>query len=114
VVASGRPARTDFRLLEVVPRASFVEARPLTGRTHQIRVHLAHLKHPVVGDALYGGHPERGLPSRELRAHLEGLGRFLLHARRLEFTSPSGEAVAVECPPPPEFAATMEAFVRHG
>jgi len=114
VVPSGRPARTEFAVLERVPRACLVEARPLTGRTHQIRVHLAHLHHPVVGDTLYAGHPERGLPSAVLRAHLAALGRFLLHARSLEFDSPSGERVTVQCPPPAEFAAALEAFSHHG
>jgi len=114
VVASGRPAQTGFLVLRTAPRACLVEARPRTGRTHQIRVHLSHLHHPVVGDTLYAGHPERGLPSAALRAHLAGLGRFLLHARSLEFDSPSGERVTVQCPPPPEFDATMEAFARHG
>lgn len=113
VVVSGRASRTDFSVLALAPRICLVEAKPRTGRTHQIRIHLAHLKHPVVGDTLYGGHPERGL-SRPVQSFVEALGRFLLHASRLEFTSPSGERVAVECPPPPEFAQTMEVFNRHG
>lgn len=113
VVEGGRPSATEFRVLERLPRATYLEARPRTGRTHQIRVHLAHLRHPIVGDVLYAGHPERGLASARLRTLVAGLGRFLLHAHRLEFDSPAADRVAVESSLPPEFAAALEAF-RNG
>ncbi len=113
VRAQGRPSRTEVRVVERLPFTTLVEARLMTGRTHQIRVHMAHLHHPVVGDVLYGGRIERGIPSVKLRNLVAGLGRFLLHARRLEFESPSGTMVAVESPLPPEFVAVLEAF-RHG
>ncbi len=113
VKPGGRPSRTDVKVMERLPFATLVEARLLTGRTHQIRVHLAHLHHPVVGDVLYGGRIERGIPTARLRQVVASLGRFLLHAGRLEFQSPSGKMVAVESPLPDEFVAVLEAF-RHG
>ncbi|MCI4397699.1 MAG: RluA family pseudouridine synthase [Acidobacteria bacterium] len=113
VRTGGRPSRTDIKVIERLPFATLVEARLLTGRTHQIRVHLAHLHHPVVGDVLYGGPIERGIPSIKLRQIVSSLDRFLLHARRLEFQSPSGKMVSVESPLPDEFVTVLEAF-RHG
>ncbi len=114
VVSDGRPARTSFRTLEVLPHVSLVEARPFTGRTHQIRVHLASLRHPVVGDALYGGHPENGLPSSLLRSRVRAAGRFFLHAHSLAFVSPAAGRVTVTSPLPEEFEAIIEEFRRHG
>jgi 23S rRNA pseudouridine1911/1915/1917 synthase len=114
VVSGGREACTVFRTLEVLPHVSLVEARPRTGRTHQIRVHLAHVKHPVVGDSVYGGHPENGLPAVLLRNRVREAGRFFLHARRLTFESPASGRVTVLSPLPPEFQDLLEVFRRHG
>lgn len=74
---AGKPATTDVRLLCSQPQASLVHCRLHTGRTHQIRVHLAHLGHPLVGDELYGGAP------------LAGLARQGLHAWRLSLVHPA-------------------------
>jgi len=94
VVAGGKPARTDVRRVAVRDGISAVQCRLHTGRTHQIRVHLAHRGHPLVADALYGGRPSLGLQ------------RQALHAWRLVLPHPTvGGEVAVECPPPPDFAA---------
>ncbi len=114
VVSEGREASTIFRTLEVLSHVSLVEASPRTGRTHQIRVHLSHLKHPVVGDAVYGGHPENGLPSVPLRNRIREAGRFFLHAHRLTFDSPAGGRITVLSPLPQEFQDLLEAFRRHG
>jgi 23S rRNA pseudouridine1911/1915/1917 synthase len=111
---SGRPAKTAFKVLDVLPHVSLVEARPLTGRTHQVRVHLAHLRHPVVGDHVYGGHPENGLPSAFLRKRVAEAGRFFLHAHALTFESPARGEVTVVSPLPNEFSDIMEAFRTHG
>ena len=94
----GRSALTDVRLLRGSRKYSLVEARPRTGRTHQIRVHLSRAGHPVVGDTLYGA--RRSAPG-------SGLGsRYLLHAQTLAFNHPSsGERVHLEVRPPPEFRA---------
>jgi 23S rRNA pseudouridine1911/1915/1917 synthase len=81
VVAGGRPSVTHYDTLEAFPAASLVDVRLETGRTHQIRVHFAALRHPCVGDLTYGADPT-------LAARL-GLGRQWLHARELAFRHPS-------------------------
>ncbi len=81
VVAGGRPAVTEITVLEKHLATALVEARPVTGRTHQIRVHLKAAGHPVAGDRVYGRH-------RKMTAAL-GLERPFLHAARLSFEPPS-------------------------
>jgi 23S rRNA pseudouridine955/2504/2580 synthase len=93
-------AVTDFAVLDAAKRkAAFLELKPLTGRTHQLRVHCAEaLGTPILGDGKYGGE----------EAHLEGLpGMLHLHARRIEFPHPEGGTLAVEAVPPPHFLETM-------
>lgn len=98
VVAGGKPARTDVALEAVRDGISAVRCSLHTGRTHQIRVHLASRGHPLVADVLYGGRPALGL------------ARQALHAWRLVLPHPvSGPPVAVSCAPPPDFAAAWAA-----
>jgi 23S rRNA pseudouridine1911/1915/1917 synthase len=94
-IASGRNALTDYRVLEQFEKLSYLEVRIGTGRTHQIRVHLSSIGHPVFGDKLYGAPAEvPGLPV---------LDRFFLHAHRIGFQSPStGDWIEVESPLTPE------------
>lgn len=93
VVHSGRPSITHYETLEAWPRASLVDVHLETGRTHQIRVHMAAMRHPCVGDVTYGADPTM---AREL-----GLQRQWLHARRLGFEHPAtGEWVEVSSPYP--------------
>jgi 23S rRNA pseudouridine1911/1915/1917 synthase len=100
VVASGRPSRTEVRCLVARGGYSSLECRLHTGRTHQIRVHLASRGHPLVADATYGGRPALGLT------------RQALHAGRLAFVHPSsGRPVSFEAPPPADFAAALEAMM---
>lgn len=80
---SGSAARSDYRVLARAPHVALVELRPRTGRTHQLRVHLAAAGHPVVGDDLYGGPRERAVRDPKLRAALAP-GRSLLHAWTLD------------------------------
>ncbi len=111
---NGKPSQTSFKVLERLPHISLVEARPHTGRTHQIRVHLAFLHHPVVGDEIYGGRIEKGLPSAHLRKTVAEAHRFFLHARSLCFESPSAGKVTASAPLPPDFLSLMEVFSNHG
>jgi 23S rRNA pseudouridine1911/1915/1917 synthase len=93
---SGKEAETQFRAVQTLPGAkprTLIEAKPYTGRTHQIRVHLSHLGHPVAGDTLYG-------------AAAAPEGRPWLHAWRISFASPStGTLISLEAPLPPELEA---------
>lgn len=104
VCREGLPARTRFRTVGRRGQFALVEANPETGRQHQIRVHLAAIGHPIVGDKLYGGDPgclfeylETGWTDR-LATQLI-LPRHALHAAAVHFTHPgSGESMCVECP----------------
>ena len=88
VVAGGRPSITHYETLEAWPRASLVEVHLETGRTHQIRVHMAAMRHPCVGDTTYGADPTL--------ADALGLTRQWLHARSLGFDHPvTGERIVV-------------------
>ncbi|GAB3098038.1 23S rRNA pseudouridine(1911/1915/1917) synthase RluD [Lysobacter terrae] len=106
----GKDAVTHFRLRERFRAHTLLECRLETGRTHQIRVHMAHLKHPIVGDPLYGGPlklPKGATP--ELIEGLRGFRRQALHAEVLEFAHPvTGEAVRCSAPMPDD----MRALVR--
>ena len=108
----GKDAVTHFRLRERFHAHTLLECRLETGRTHQIRVHMAHLRHAIVGDPWYGG-PLR-LPrgaSDELVATLRGFKRQALHAETLEFVHPaSGEPVRVAAPVPADLQALLKAL----
>jgi 23S rRNA pseudouridine1911/1915/1917 synthase len=102
VVSGGRPSVTHFRVLSAGEDVSLLDVSLETGRTHQIRVHLAHLGHPVLGDAVYGGKSEL---SRKL-----GLARPFLHAYRLTFRHPDdGRTVEVADELPADLAAALGA-----
>ncbi|MGH8086186.1 MAG: 23S rRNA pseudouridine(1911/1915/1917) synthase RluD [Lysobacter sp.] len=108
----GRDAITHFRLRERFRAHTLLECRLETGRTHQIRVHMAHLKHPIIGDPLYGGSLKlpRGA-SDELVAALRGFRRQALHAETLEFVHPaSGEPVRCSAPMPADMQALVKAL----
>ena len=108
----GRDAVTHYRLRERFRAHTALECRLETGRTHQIRVHMAHIKYPIIGDPLYGG-PLR-LPkgaSEELIAVLRSFRRQALHAETLEFAHPvSGEPVRVSAPVPADMVALLAAL----
>ena len=102
-----RRAITHYRVERDYGRLSLLNVRIETGRTHQIRVHLAHIGHPVVGDALYGG--ARGLKDEHLGEAIAGLERHFLHAHKLEFRHPrSGELVSFSAPLPLELAHFLD------
>jgi 23S rRNA pseudouridine1911/1915/1917 synthase len=107
--AKGRSALTEYRTCELLGPVTLLEIRLLTGRTHQIRVHLRHRGHPIVGDATYGGRRYEAARPRRVREALEEFGRMALHAARLEFVHPaSGKRVRFEAPLPGDFAALLE------
>jgi 23S rRNA pseudouridine1911/1915/1917 synthase len=107
---AGRAAVTAYRVAGRAPGVSLVRLEPATGRTHQIRVHLAHAGHPVVGDDLYGGPRHRGVRDPALRRLLDP-GHTLLHAWRLHLppTAASPELI-VTAPLPFDFAAALAAL----
>lgn len=94
---NGKPSETRFRLLKQYQAAAWVEAMPLTGRTHQIRVHASALGHALLGDVLYG--------ARESKV----ISRPALHAYSLTFTHPaSNESVTFTAEPPRDFATALK------
>jgi 23S rRNA pseudouridine1911/1915/1917 synthase len=101
----GRPARTYYRLVERFRAHSHVELELETGRTHQIRVHMAHIRAPLVGDPVYGGRPRLPPhPSDALRRELQGFSRQALHAMRLELAHPAeGRPLKFTSPLPEDF-----------
>jgi 23S rRNA pseudouridine1911/1915/1917 synthase len=102
----GRPALTDYRILAKAPHVALLELVPHTGRTHQLRVHLAAAGHPIVGDDLYGGPREHGVRAPALRSALAP-GRALLHAFRLRI--PGLDPESFEAPLPADFEAALAA-----
>ncbi len=95
--ARGRPAKTDYRVICSGDQASLVECRLYSGRTHQIRVHLHHLGHPVLGDKVYAAHLAKNFP------------RHMLHAWKLGFRDPrSGDSKSFEAPLPDDFTTAMK------
>jgi tRNA pseudouridine65 synthase len=97
------PAVTSFQRLWAGDHISLVEARPHTGRLHQVRRHLKHLSHPVIGDANYG----KGALNRAYREQ-SGLARLALHAAKLSFVDPwTGEPVTIEAPLPDDLRAPL-------
>lgn len=107
-VAGGRPSVTDYEVVEQLRFTSLIRCRLRTGRTHQIRVHLKHLGHPIVGDTLYSGPQWRGIPDKKLQKALSSFGRQALHAARLVI--PQGDFSA---PLPPDMAALLAALQEH-
>ena len=103
VVRGGRNALTLYRLRRGFDRFTLLDVELKTGRTHQIRVHLAWMKHPVIGDETYGGGRDNTIQDPRLRARIRSLNRHFLHAEKLGFKHPkTGEFVKFESPLPPE------------
>lgn len=109
-----REARTHWRVIERLGGISQIECKLDTGRTHQIRVHMAHIKHPIVGDELYGG--TAVLASQlisphdtKLRARIKNLGRQMLHAHEIKFSHPrTGEVLHFKSSPPADYQQILE------
>jgi 23S rRNA pseudouridine1911/1915/1917 synthase len=111
VVPNGRRAITDYEVAERLRYVSLLRCRLHTGRTHQIRVHLKHLGHPIAGDPLYAGPQWRGIPDKRLQRALSSFGRQALHAERITFPHlRTGELLTFVAPMPAdmrELIATM-------
>lgn len=104
VVDGGREARTHYKVIERLPQANWIECVLDTGRTHQIRVHMAHLGYPLVGDVIYAG--RRAMPMAA-----KGFARQALHAFRLGLIHPvSGEALQWEAPMPEDMKNLLQAL----
>ncbi|GAB7024991.1 pseudouridine synthase [Geotalea toluenoxydans] len=95
VALPGREARTAFRVIAAGKGATLIEAHPFTGRTHQIRVHLAHSGLPIIGDATYGG---------------DHAPRMMLHCRTMAFTSREGKEISATAPPDEAFRQVCRDF----
>ncbi|MCJ8298933.1 MAG: 23S rRNA pseudouridine(1911/1915/1917) synthase RluD, partial [Pseudomonadales bacterium] len=109
VVSMGKEAITHFRLLEKFRAHTHIRLKLETGRTHQIRVHMAHIHHPLIGDQTYGGRSRlpKGVEIETIEA-LRAFKRQALHAKKLELWHPAtGEQMSWEIPLPDDFAALL-------
>ena len=116
VVEDGKPALTHYRLIEKLPGFTHIRCTLETGRTHQIRVHMAHIHHPIVGDPAYGSRARypRGADER-LRLVIDGFRRQALHARHLQLVHPqTGESVGWEAPLPTDMHHLLDELRAFG
>lgn len=110
----GKPAQTTFTTLEVMGGYTLIECRPVTGRMHQIRIHLAKLGASIAGDELYGGKPvflskiKRGFNLKKDTEEEALMKRMALHAFSLEFLDLGGKKVKVEAPYPKDFRVLVK------
>jgi 23S rRNA pseudouridine1911/1915/1917 synthase len=108
VVVGGRQARTLYSVEEIFAGACRASCRPVTGRTHQIRVHMAHLGHALIGDPLYAGRQWRNLDAARARSTCRDFPRQALHAHRLAFVHPVTRVeVEFEAPIPGDIQALL-------
>lgn len=112
ISASGKPAITHYRVLHRFAHHTHVQVTLDTGRTHQIRVHMAHIGHPLIGDPVYGGRLR--IPANatlELQEILQGFKRQALHAVRLELRHPGDDReLRFETPLPPDILGLLESL----
>ena len=104
VHAEGKKCRTEFAVLARFPGMTLIQASPITGRTHQIRVHCLHAGHPIVGDEKYGV----GAQQQQLKA--SGVRRLFLHAASIQFELPDGQRLKVEAPLPDDLLAVLSSM----
>ena len=111
VVSAGRAAITDYEVTERLRHASVVRCRLRTGRTHQIRVHMKHLGHPIIGDPAYSGPQWRGIPDKKIQRALASMERQALHASRLTFPHPrTGETMTFEAELPEDMRRVLSSL----
>jgi 23S rRNA pseudouridine1911/1915/1917 synthase len=115
VTGSGRRAVTHYEVVDAFAYTSLLRCRLETGRTHQIRVHLKALGHPVVGDPVYSGPQWKGIPNKRIQKALASFSRQALHSVSLAFPHPSsGERVAFEAPIPDDIKLLIETLRNEG
>jgi 23S rRNA pseudouridine1911/1915/1917 synthase len=111
VVRGGRPSLSLYRVRRAYERFTLLDVQIKTGRTHQIRVHLAHLKHPVVGDKVYNGGRDTTVSDVRVRAAIRALGRQFLHAEQLGFRHPqTGASLNFDAPLPEGLSRMLQAL----
>ncbi len=109
----GKESITYWRIVKRWRDFSLIEAKPITGRTHQIRVHLSYVNCPILGDTVYGGHEKRckAIKNPELREKLQSIDHQLLHAYRISFLHPITERpITLEATPPEDMLEIMDFF----
>jgi 23S rRNA pseudouridine1911/1915/1917 synthase len=105
---AGRAAHTVFEVARRYDEFTLLKVQIKTGRTHQIRVHMAHINHPVVGDSTYGGGRENSVRDRAVRREISALGRHFLHSAQLAFDHPrTGGRLEFSSELPPELASFL-------
>ena len=116
VTDAGKPAVSHYRIVKKFPAHTLIRVRLESGRTHQIRVHMAHIRHPVVGDPLYGGRPRFPKGAAEsLRQSLQSFTRQALHATKLTLRHPTtGEEMSWEAPLPEDMEKLIGELAGHG
>jgi len=112
VVRGGRPALSLYRVRNRYDRFTLLDVEIKSGRTHQIRVHLQWIKHPVVGDETYGDGRDKTVQNILVRTAISKLGRLFLHAEKLRFRHPrTGEPLRFNAPLPPELTSLLDVLV---
>lgn len=115
----GKEAQTYFTTIEVFKKHSLIECRPITGRMHQIRIHLASLKIPISGDETYGGKKfflsniKRGYNLKKNAEEEPFMKRMALHAHTLSFNGLNGDKIEVSAPYPKDFAALLKQLAHN-
>jgi 23S rRNA pseudouridine1911/1915/1917 synthase len=111
IVAGGRSAVTDYEIVQPLRHACVIRCLLRTGRTHQIRVHLKSLGHPIIGDPVYSGPQWRGIPDKKLQKAISGFGRQALHAAKLTIPNPrTGAPMSFEAPLPLDMTELIRAL----
>ncbi len=112
---NGRNALTLYTVRQRFERFTLLDVDIKTGRTHQIRVHLAHIKHPIVGDTVYNEGRDNMIPDAVVKKRIRETGRFFLHSAKLSFTHPvSKETLSFESPLPEELVSLLAMIRERG
>jgi 23S rRNA pseudouridine955/2504/2580 synthase len=120
VARSGKPSETYFQTLEIFKQHTLIECRPITGRMHQIRIHLSFSRAPIVGDDYYGGKPillsdlKRKFKLSKNSEEEPFMKRFALHALKIRFSGLDGNFIEAEAPYPKDFKALLNQLGKSG